>query len=185
MSLNVPLWITGTALGIGALLTWKAVPSRTSRFPSRLIGSWDFLSFEVHTKQSDGTHIEYPLGRDVSGEVTYTADGHMSAQMMAIGCPRFDNFYFFATDEELTNAGKHFLGYAGTYSISEEDGEVIVHHHVKCSNFPNLVNGTVHRAVDLDGDILTLRPRDGTTSWKDNEGQPIVTWRRSKAATIL
>ena len=98
-----------------------------------IIGLWDLVSFEAHTHSTTSTHAQHPLGSGRSGLLVYTADNHVS--VMKFGCPPFNAFYFSASDTVITEAGRLFLAYAGTYTLHIIDGKSLVNHLATLSNF--------------------------------------------------
>jgi hypothetical protein len=44
----------------------------------RFVGTWRLVSLEA---RSDDGRVDYPLGRDALGVITYDAQGHMAAQL--------------------------------------------------------------------------------------------------------
>lgn len=114
------------------------------------VGTWRLISWE---NRAASGRVTYPLGRDLSGYILYTADGHMSVAIAAAGRPRFATGDLLGgTEEERALAAKTYVSYAGTYEIG--DGEII--HHVQVSLFPNWVGDAQRRFFELDGDRLTL-----------------------------
>ena len=118
----------------------------------QLIGHWTLVSLEA----VDGSGIEYPMGRDVTGVIMYDEAGHMAAQIMRGDRPRFasgdmDN----GTFAELSAALTGYIAYFGTYSVDESAG--VVTHRVTGSLFPNWVGTEQWREIVLKGDQLTLR----------------------------
>jgi Lipocalin-like domain len=118
---------------------------------SRLVGHWSLMSVEVVT----GEETEYPLGRDVSGVITYDATRHMAVQIMQANRPLFASGDQAAgTPAELSAAVKGYVAYFGTYSV-DEDARVVTH-QLTGSLFPNWVGTSQRRSVMLEGDKLTL-----------------------------
>src|SRR5579864_6406473 len=87
------------------------------------VGTWRLVSWE---NRAAGGRVSHPLGRDLSGYILYTADGHMSVAIAAAGRPRFATGDLLGgTEEERALAAKTYVSYAGTYEIG--DGEIIHH----------------------------------------------------------
>jgi len=130
----------------------RVAPQRGAHIVAQhpFVGAWRLLSWEART--ADG-RITYPWGEEVAGYLLYTADGHMSAALMAAGRPRFAvDDILGGTVEERAQAAQTYLSYAGTYEIG--DGEVV--HHVELSLFPNWVGDVQRRFFALEGHRLTL-----------------------------
>ena len=133
-----------------------------------LIGAWRLVSWS-ETKQ-DGT-VEYPLGEDATGQLMYSADGHVAAQLARRHVDPLDSQDWRAVPEaQAAKAWKAYFGYFGTYSLDMERRAVV--HHVEGSWFPNLVNTDQSRSFRLDGGRLVL---DADTAW----GQVHIVWERA------
>jgi hypothetical protein len=133
----------------------------------RLLGSWRLVTWEERTT---GGEVDYPLGPDAVGQLTYSPTGQVSAQLVRPDQPRFaDDDWRKATPDERADAWAEYFGYFGSYSIDEAAGAVV--HHVEGTWFPNLVGTSQVRYYDLDGDTLTL---DADTAW----GRVRIVWER-------
>ena len=135
-----------------------------------LHGAWDLV--EWSEQRADGSKA-YPLGEDAIGQIVYTPDGHMAAQLVRIGRQRFASDDWRAADEtEAGRAFKEYFGYFGTFEIDVERSVVI--HRIKGSWFPNLEGGDQERHFRFEGDSLVL---DADTTW----GRVRIVWRPAKA----
>src|ERR1051326_8143102 len=124
---------------------------------AHLIGHWTLVSLTA----VDGSQIEYPMGHDATGVISYDEAGHMAAQIMQAGRPRFASGDIDAgTFEELSAALTGYTAYFGTYSVDEGAG--VVTHHVEGSLFPNWVGTDQRRGNGLDGGPLS-RPSHHNT----------------------
>ena len=118
----------------------------------RLIGAWRLAEFTVTAE--DGT-VTYPMGEDVEGLIIYTPDGYMSAQLMEPGRPAYASGEFtHGTTEEEAAAAAGYLAYSGPFYVDEETATL--KHHMSVSLFPNWLNQTQERFVELEGDTLTI-----------------------------
>ncbi|MFZ0640059.1 MAG: lipocalin-like domain-containing protein [Candidatus Acidiferrales bacterium] len=143
--------------------------SRTSvqDIRARLIGAWGLLS--MREMGADGK-VVYPLGEDAQGQIMYSAEGRMSAQLMRAKTPRFaKDDTREATSEERARAWRDYFGYFGSYSIDAERNAVI--HHVEGSWFPNLNGSEQVRVFRFEGERLVL---DADTPW----GKVQAVWER-------
>jgi Lipocalin-like domain len=132
-----------------------------------LLGSWRLISWTI---EELGGAINYPLGEDAVGQLTYTSDGRMSAQLARRQLPRFaSNDWRQAAGGEKGQAWSSYFGYFGTYSIDEE--AKTVEHHIEGSWFPNLVGTTEKRRYRFDGGQLLL---DAETAW----GKVHIIWEK-------
>ncbi|MGC1105456.1 MAG: lipocalin-like domain-containing protein [Candidatus Acidiferrales bacterium] len=134
---------------------------------ARLIGAWRLLS--LHETLTDG-EVVYSLGEDAQGQLLYSAEGRMSAQLMRAKTHRFANDDMReATPEERASAWLDYFGYFGTYSIDAERNAVT--HHVEGSSFPNLNGSKQVRSFRFEGERLVL---DADTSW----GKVQAVWQK-------
>src|SRR3954464_818314 len=90
---------------------------------SKLIGAWRLVSWS-ETKKDGGTN--YPLGKDAIGQLIYSADGHVAAQLARKGLPPLrDEDWRSASQPESAQAWKSYFGYFGTFSIDTSEKAVI------------------------------------------------------------
>lgn len=138
---------------------------------ARFIGAWVLVEwFEV---RPNGTKI-YPLGENAIGQLIYTADGHMAAQLVAVGRnPHGSNDWRSATQSEGARAFKGYFGYFGTYSIDLAQQAVV--HHVDGAWFPNVERVDQVRFFRFVDGKLVL---DADTQW----GKVKIVWARAEPA---
>ncbi|MFB7919170.1 lipocalin-like domain-containing protein [Streptomyces sp. NPDC056061] len=111
--------------------------------PLLLAGTWKLLSL-TSTEKGETTH---PLGEDARGQIMYTMDGCLSAQIGGSG---------------------GYIGYAGRY---EFHNDVVVHRTIVGST-PQWENAAFSRTVEFRDGLLILRadPANGlpavTVVWK-------------------
>jgi len=119
-----------------------------------LVGAWQLQRWEIvrETDHEDGA-VSEPFGPGAAGLLLYTADGWMSASIMAAGRPRLsrDNPRAAATAERAA-AFDGYFGYAGRWSLA--DGQV--RHEVTVALNPAMVGTLQLRAARLTGRTLTL-----------------------------
>jgi len=129
-----------------------------SRTIERLVGAWELE--EWSEIRPDGSK-SYPLGGDAIGQILYTTDGHMAAQLMRNDREKFaSNDWRQASPAEAARAFREYFGYFGDYEIALDRETVI--HHVKGSWFPNVEGGDQFRRFRLNGERLVL---DADTAW--------------------
>jgi hypothetical protein len=117
----------------------------------QLIGHWTLVSLAA----VNGSDVEYPMGQDIEGVITYEQTEHMATQIMRHDRPRFASGDMDRGSlAELSAAVAGYTAYFGTYSVDES--AAVVTHHVKGSLFPNWVGTEQRREVVLDRDHLTL-----------------------------
>ncbi len=115
-----------------------------------VVGTWRLKLWE--TRSADG-RIDYPLGPDPVGYLSYTQGGHMFVAMMRPDRPAFSTTDLLGgTPEELASAARGFVAYCGRYEL--RDGRVI--HHVELSLFPGWVGTAQERFVEIHDHRLTL-----------------------------
>ncbi|WP_446487542.1 lipocalin-like domain-containing protein [Caulobacter sp. LARHSG274] len=137
---------------------------------NQLIGAWELVEWsEIHF---DGTKT-YPLGEEALGQLLYSEDGHVAAQLVRARRARFEsNDWRIAASDEGARAFKEYFGYFGTYSVSLDRGAVV--HHVKGAWFPNVEDSDQARRFKFENERLVL---DADTDW----GKVRIVWRRAKA----
>jgi hypothetical protein len=142
-----------------------------SAVEDRLVGAWALI--EWSEQKSDGSK-SFPLGEDAIGQIIYTADGHMAAQLARHGRRTFPSEdWREAGSDDGARAFKEYFGYFGTFSIDTE--KQVVTHHVEGSWFPNLEGRDQERHYRFEDDLLVL---DADTEW----GSVRIVWRKAQAA---
>jgi hypothetical protein len=110
------------------------------------------------------------LGPDAVGQISYTNDGRMSAQLMRPPSERFANEdWRQALTEEKSVAWQNYFGYFGSFSIDAVNHAVT--HHIEGSWFPNLIGTEQVRYFRFEGDRLIL---DADTEW----GKVHIVWQK-------
>lgn len=135
-----------------------------------IVGAWSLV--ECAEILQDGSK-RLPLGADALGQVIYTADGRMSAQLVRAGRAVFSSDdYRGAPAEIAAEFFQQYFGYFGRYAIDAAAGTVT--HFIEGAWFPNLENKAQVRRFRFDGDRLIL---EATTPW----GVIRNTWVRAGA----
>jgi hypothetical protein len=136
----------------------------------RLIGAWSLL--ECAEIMQDGSK-RLPYGEGALGQVIYTADGRMTAQLVRAGRPTLaSDDYRDAPIELMAAAFQNYFGYFGRYEVDAGAGTVT--HFIEGASIPNLENKAQKRTFRLEGDRLVL---EAATPW----GFIRNTWICSKA----
>ena len=139
----------------------------------KLVGSWSLVRWESFAE--DGS-TRFPLGSDALGQLMYTADGHMSAQLARSGHHPFgSDAWREATPTEMTAAWPNYFGYFGTYTIDADNAAIT--HHIKAGWFPNLVDTEQVRYFQFDAERLVL---DADTSWDRVK----IIWERARRSPV-
>ncbi|HEX6657770.1 MAG TPA: lipocalin-like domain-containing protein [Ilumatobacter sp.] len=116
----------------------------------RLIGAWQLVRWFI--TYEDGSVTE-PLGHGAEGLLVYTADGWMSASMMAVGRTRLSRGNPRAAPiEERAAAFDSFFTYSCRWRIVDRS----VEHTVTLSHNPALVGTVQTRRIQMRGRQLTL-----------------------------
>jgi Lipocalin-like domain len=118
-----------------------------------LVGTWRLLSWENRTLDGE---VSRPLGDHASGYIAYTEDGYVFVAIMGPTRKRFvAEDLLGGTSAEKAGAAETYVSYCGRYEFL---GETVLH-HVELSLFPNWVDVTQERLVEISGDRLTLSTR--------------------------
>ena len=115
----------------------------------KLVGVWHLVSW----KQQRGHEEILPMGEAPIGTIVYTDDGMVSVNIMRRTRAQMKSGDFVTGSmEEKAEAFGSYLGYAGTFEITEEG----VVHRISCASYPNWVGQRQVRYPKLEGDTLTL-----------------------------
>jgi hypothetical protein len=134
------------------------------------IGTWRLVSAETRL---DSGEVNYPLGRDAVGYLSYHQDGYMAVTIMKDNRPQFASEDFRAgSQEERLAAFDTYFSYCGTYEVNETK----VIHRIEVSLFPNWVGSHQERYFEFRGDQLVLRSAPMMIQGVEQTGQ--ITWQR-------
>ncbi len=144
--------------------------TEAQRLMDRLVGAWTLV--EWSERRPDGGKA-FPLGADAIGQIIYSADGRVAAQLARKDVrPLASSDWRAARPDEAARAFKDYFGYFGTFTIDVSARSVV--HHVQGSWFPNLYGVDQVRRFQIDGDVLHL---DADTDW----GPVVIIWKRADA----
>jgi hypothetical protein len=140
----------------------------------RLVGAWELLS--IRETLPDGSERHRPeFGRDPAGLLIYTPSGRVSVHFMRRDRSAWADEES-ASETERADALTGYGGYAGRFTVGEENGRGFVLHHVQVAVIPNRVGRDLKRYCSFEEDRLTLQPepveRDGLVLRRS------LTWRR-------
>jgi Lipocalin-like domain len=136
-----------------------------------LVGAWSLV--ECAEIMQDGSK-RLPLGAGALGQVVYTADGRMSAQLVrADRAPFASDDYRGAPVDVAAEAFQQYFGYFGSYKVNASAGTVT--HFIEGAWFPNLENKAQVRSFRFEEDRLIL---EAATPW----GVIRNTWIRASGA---
>jgi Lipocalin-like domain len=130
--------------------------------PDPLVGGWTLVEWSVTV---DGVDAGHPMGPDAGGQLTYTANGVVSAILHPADRPAFGTRNFHqANEHQRAEAATTYVSYGGRYELRDDR----VHHVVEHSLFPDWVGTVLVRTAAFEGDRLVLtalpeRSADGQT----------------------
>jgi hypothetical protein len=156
-------------LGLAACAHVAPTPDASSENP--LIGTWQLVGVVAIRPNGEATVSKW--GKNPSGFIHYTRDGHMAAQIMGDPRPMVRDPAR-PTPEESQAILESYVAYAGTYTYDSTTKVVI--HLVQMSIVPTEIGQGRPRKVELDGDQVTL-----TASPYTLRGETVfneLTWRR-------
>ncbi len=106
----------------------------------RFIGAWSLVSWEL--RPTRGGEPYYPLGRDATGMIIYSADARMAVVLSKPGRAPFETAWLMeGTPAEKIAAMESYTSYAGRYEVRKDR----VIHHVEHSLFPNWIGTAQER----------------------------------------
>lgn len=120
--------------------------------------------------------ILLPFGEHVAGMLIYTAQGHMSGQLMKREREALpDGYRKHGAKEIITAAFEGYIAYCGTWRYDAEREEVV--HTVEASLYPNWVGTEQRRGIRFASPnrmiLSAVLPRS------DGEWTGVLTWERS------
>jgi hypothetical protein len=128
---------------------------------NKLIGSWSLISSrtELYDSPDVKPSILHTIGKDAHGIIMFSPDGYVSTQLMRPGAIKWEsNNLLDGTAEELADATRHFLAYAGTFDVEARGDETLIYISVDLCSFPNWLGDRQERVVRLEGEVLKLTP---------------------------
>ena len=155
-----------------ALLTVAVATSLTAQARPTVVGTWKLVS----AVQPDSTGKLRPMiGEQPLGRISYTADGHMAAQLYDSHRPKLGNDRAAADPALLRSAYLGLTTYFGRYTL-----DTVAHtvsHKVEGASQPDWIGSTLVRSYRfLSGDRIELTvvtnydgskpPRPGVLVWE-------------------
>jgi hypothetical protein len=148
---------------------------RVSVEPTALVGAWDLVSWDLAV---DGAPRPHGFGDEVTGQLLYLADGHMSAILSDPNRPELSAEPLAAAPaDERAEAARAYVSYGGSWSVR---GDEVVHHVAFCL-LPNWVGTDLVRTVTWHDGQLVL----STAPELDAKGRTVtnrLVWRRCAPA---
>ena len=151
-------------LWLGLVLAVCVLPSMASAQAPGLVGSWRLESWTTSNGQPRCSEEEGPA----SGQIVYSRDGHMSAQL---GCADLDvsSVSGVSAQDLARRISRRHLSYYGRYTLDRRAGTVT--HHVLGSSLVSFVGTDQVRTFVFDGnDQITLSPG----------GNQLLVWLRNR-----
>jgi hypothetical protein len=130
LGLLVPLVAVAVDVRAGVAQSAGGVDGSVERF----LGAWELVDWRA--TDGDG-NVRFPYGEDAQGQITYTADGRMSAHLMR-------------PPADPSNAPPQHLSYWGTFSLQASEGTVT--HHVIGTSQANWIGSDQVRQFTFEGD---------------------------------
>jgi hypothetical protein len=112
----------------------------------KFIGGWQLVS--CINRHPDGSE-DHPIGPDPLGQIMYSLDGHMTAQLI-----RTTPSEAKPLDLPYVQKMPDYAGYFGAFSVDAAKG--VVTHHVAGSSSSGMVGTDQERRFKFDGDKLIL-----------------------------
>lgn len=120
----------------------------------RLVGAWELVGTEQ--RNADGEVVSGSLPYS-TGQLIYSADGHMSAHLMGANRPTAERGSRGpASSEFKQQAYDSYFGYYGTYTVDAAAG--VITHHIHGSLFPEMAGTEQRRHFEFSDGRLTLSP---------------------------
>ena len=114
----------------------------------RIVGTWRL----VHSISIDSNgKSEYPYGEDAIGYIIYNDTGVMAVQISRRSRDGAG---------DVSRLERDYLAYFGRYEI--DTAKVVVRHFVEGQLFPGDHPEVLERKYRFDGDLMALKPVDGT-----------------------
>lgn len=136
-----------------------------------LPGTWELLS-RIDVTESGERRVDPMLGEDPVAILIYDRAGHFAAQFMKRD--RLAPTVAVAAGTNNTRAVGGYDAYFGTYTVDDEAGTVT--QHLRGALSQESVGQVLTRAMDVNGDTLTIRLK--TTSVSGESVTRELTWRR-------
>jgi hypothetical protein len=148
-----------------------AVPAPQPSPQNPLVGSWQLE--RVVAIRPNGEETVSRWGRNPTGMITYTADGHMASQIMGDPRPTILDPANPTPEESQAILGS-YLAYSGTYTYDPSTRVVV--HHASMSIEPTEIGQDMPRQVEFQEDRVTLTSTPYTL-----RGETVfnkLTWKR-------
>ena len=153
------LWL---GLVMGACVPSLAANAQETPPGVDLVGSWRLESW---TLENGSPRCSQEEGR-VSGQIIYTSDGHMSAQL---GCAQIDlsNLDDLSPQDGRRRLSRRHLSYYGRYTL-DRSAQTVTHHVEGSSNVGMVGTDQVRSFFSEGNDHIVLSPGSSQLVWLRN-----------------
>lgn len=132
-------------------------PSAQADDYDRLCGTWVLVSWTASA--SDRAVLPYPMGKDALGQIIYSPDRYVLAQLARNP----------TSSADADPAVPASIAYGGRVEVSGTASEI--RHHVEIASIPAWIGTTLVRAYRFEGERLTLSfvgagGNSNTLEWK-------------------
>lgn len=168
--------VRGVCCALTLAFAAGCAPDPAAEPDNPFVGAWSLASWE--SRSADG-EVTLPYDGNPAGQITYTADGRMSAQLMQVGREEFPDAAEAGGQEMRDAILGGFFSYYGDYSVDMETG--VVTHHVEGALLPGWVGSDRPRSFTFEGPdrlVLSTEPDPargggavGTLVWERVSGR--------------
>ena len=142
--------------------------TEAQRLMDQLVGAWTLV--EWSERRPDGGKA-FPLGADAIGQIIYSADGHVAAQLARRDVRSFaSGDWRDARVDEASRAFKDYFGYFGPSRSTVPPAPWCI--TSRAHGFRTSMASIRRVGFSIDGDVLHL---DADTDW----GQVVIIWKRA------
>lgn len=116
--------------------------------------TWTLKTYQSQDKEGN---INYPLGKDAKGVISFTSTGIFAVQLMATSRPQklsAEQLERMNSQVEKQMAEYGYHAYTGPFTVDEKQG--ILTTEVKLSLITDYIGSRQNRTVKIDGDELHL-----------------------------
>ena len=171
---SVRMMLVAGVAAMAVLATTGRSGSAQGTLRARLVGQWRLISSE---QVRQGEAPVFSLGPSPAGMITYTADGHMQAQLASTIRPKVRAAE--ATAEQQRELMRTYTAYFGTFTVDERMGTVT--HHRDGTLAPG--ERDFVRTINLSGNRLVLVTPTTVVDGKTRFAR--ITWERLPPAPVM
>ncbi|KIW21449.1 hypothetical protein PV08_02029 [Exophiala spinifera] len=128
---------------------------------SRLLGAWELVSYSA-SRLDNAADIQYPMGQNCKGQITYTDDGYMSVIIQSDDIDASKSGKADSTMKDTTDDASKTLCYCGPFYFNEKKSLLL--HHAKVGlplEWHDTIQVRAAEMREIDGNVyLTLGPAE-------------------------